>query len=204
MHSTDQICTRPRFGKSEVILFVGARVMRVWKRHNALVFLGFVLPSLALAGCGDTPVDVDAAIAAGVEATVQAQVTPTPVRLRVFFRIESVSFEDRIGDVLPQGVFIKAWYDLVNVSDSTMYASESDITLVTEDGQRHEQSMEGLLAYVGGDQSRLFDRERVARGSILPSIAIFDVPLTGFRRRLQIQFRDGPTQPLPSPSSGSP
>jgi hypothetical protein len=126
--------------------------------------------------------------------------SPTPLPRRVSFRDITVNFENRIGDVTPQGVFIKAFYKLVNVTDSDVYISESDIALVTEDDQRYGQSEEGLLAYAKGNKSELFDKRRVTPFGMLPSIAIFDVPLTGFRRSLQIQFRDDPTWPLPSPS----
>jgi hypothetical protein len=122
-------------------------------------------------------------------------VTPTPVPERVFLDIRSSEYRNYTGlksDSNPQGLFILVYLDLVNLTDSALYVSESDMTLITEDGQRHEFSREASIFYVGGDEAKLFNRTEVLTGETLGAVWIFELIPTSSPIHLQLQFRDDP------------
>ena len=177
-------------------------------RQMALSTLGCALVSAALAACGGTSdADIEATISARVQATVEAQseITPTPIPRIVLLDITSVDYYDsfrysRIHDTprtIPQKIFIVVSVDLWNLTDTVLYISESDVTLITEDGERLEFSREGSVAFRRLRKTGPFDNVRLGRQSKLSVTYVFDIIPTGFRRHLQLQFEDDPPKELP-------
>ena len=183
-------------------VYVAALDLSEWPRSGRIMAMANYYSGDGIAGKA-TGFDAFVVRSMGIETILRDQptpaptptVTPTPVPERVFLDIRSSEYRNYTGlksDSNPQGLFILVYLDLVNLTDSALYVSESDMTLITEDGQRHEFSREASIFYVGGDEAKLFNRTEVLTGETLGAVWIFELIPTSSPIHLQLQFRDDP------------
>ena len=107
---------------------------------------------------------------------------------RLGIEVDRVEFRDEIGRATPEGVFVTVRLALRNITDSPLNLYASNFILIDEDGNEHEESMEGLRAYRG----KILDGFGLDPGRKIDVLTIFDIPPTGNQRRLAIQFRHEP------------
>ena len=108
--------------------------------------------------------------------------TPTPAPPRVKLSFASISFEERIGDLRPIGVFVEVPITVRNISDSSLSPHPEDFTLIDENGDRHNYSFQGTLA----SWLKQLIRNKC---SFLPSSLSMLTPIPAFTRVLALQHR---------------
>ena len=101
-------------------------------------------------------------------------------------------------------MFAKALLLVENVADSTLDINANDFSILDESGTSYSLSSKGLSAHLGkyitltadAEQIVAFEDYSLKAGNTVHVLTYYDIPRTGFERKLEIRFQDTPLVPL--------